>query len=167
MHMKFEKKAGMGLNLVLAFALFVFCQFLLLANGAAYLDPSTMTYVIQIVAGAVIAGGTAVAVFWHKIKRFFKRLFKGGAEEKRIDAAAAKSEPEAVAPPSVAAGGRESPVAAEKKKCPSCGAELAVSTAKFCSECGAALQKKCPSCGVEITSLRAKFCIECGAALNG
>jgi hypothetical protein len=165
--MKFEKKAGMGFNLFLAFALFVFCQFLLLANGSAYLDPSTMTYVIQIAAGAVIAGGTAVAVFWHKIKRFFKRAFKGGAEEKRVAQDVAKNEQVAVVAPPAATSEQRTPVAAEKKRCPFCDAELAVSTAKFCSECGATLRKKCPACGVEITSLRAKFCAECGAALNG
>ncbi|MDR0556443.1 MAG: zinc ribbon domain-containing protein [Treponema sp.] len=165
--MKFKKKAGMTLNLALALALFVFCQFLLLVNGAAYLDPSTMTYVIQIVAGAVIASGTAVAVFWHKIKRFFKRVFK--AEERRSAPDAAKNKPAepSAATPVLATGGQDAPAAAEKKKCPFCGAELAGSAAKFCSECGAALQKKCPSCGVEITALRAKFCSECGTALNG
>lgn len=35
----------------------------------AYLDPSTSTYVIQIVAGGVIAAGTAVGIYFHKIKK--------------------------------------------------------------------------------------------------
>jgi len=35
----------------------------------AYLDPSTSTYVIQIVAGGVIAAGTAVGIYFHKLKK--------------------------------------------------------------------------------------------------
>jgi ribosomal protein S27AE len=180
--MKFEKKAGMSLRLILAFALFVVCQFLLLMNGAAYLDPSTMTYVIQIVAGAVIAGGTAIAIFWHKIKRFFKKLLQGGTkekdgvtvvgknnlyvQEKTVERKAeAVEKPLEAGQPSAVESGEEKTIAAEKKTCPFCGAVLAVSTAKFCMECGAALRRKCPSCGVEITAAHAKFCAECGTAL--
>ena len=37
----------------------------------AYLDPASMTYVIQIVAGAVIAGGVAIGIYWRKMKLFF------------------------------------------------------------------------------------------------
>ena len=32
----------------------------------AYVDPATLTYVVQIVAGVVIAGGVAVGVYWRK-----------------------------------------------------------------------------------------------------
>ena len=37
--------------------------------------------------------------------------------------------------------------------------------AKFCIECGAALQNRCPNCGCENVA-RAKFCMECGTALT-
>ena len=37
--------------------------------------------------------------------------------------------------------------------------------AKFCIECGAALQNRCPNCGAENVA-RAKFCMECGTALT-
>ena len=48
-------------------------------NTAAYLDPSVMTYMIQIVAGIVIAGGAVFVLYWKKIKLFFmKRLKKSG-----------------------------------------------------------------------------------------
>lgn len=47
---------------------------LLLSSYAfAYLDPATLTYVIQIVAGVVIAGGAAVGIFWKRIRLFFKK----------------------------------------------------------------------------------------------
>ncbi len=39
----------------------------------SYIDPSTMTYIIQLVGGAVIIGGVAVGIMWHKIKRFFTK----------------------------------------------------------------------------------------------
>jgi len=42
-------------------------------NASAYLDPSVMTYAIQVVAGVVIAGGAALAIYWKKIKLFFKK----------------------------------------------------------------------------------------------
>jgi hypothetical protein len=38
-------------------------------ESQAYLDPSTSTYVIQIVAGGLIAAGTAVGIFFHKFKK--------------------------------------------------------------------------------------------------
>ena len=53
--------------LVLGMAM-MFC-----VQAAAYLDPSAMTYVIQVIAGVVIASGAAVIVYWRKIKLFFKK----------------------------------------------------------------------------------------------
>jgi mannose/fructose/N-acetylgalactosamine-specific phosphotransferase system component IIC len=50
---------------------------LLLSSYAfAYLDPATLTYVIQIVAGVVIAGGAAVGIFWKRIRLYFKKKIK-------------------------------------------------------------------------------------------
>ncbi|HEV8718502.1 MAG TPA: adenylate/guanylate cyclase domain-containing protein [Candidatus Binatia bacterium] len=48
--------------------------------------------------------------------------------------------------------------------CPSCGSENP-EKAKFCIECGAALQNRCPNCGCENLS-QAKFCAECGTLLT-
>ena len=39
----------------------------------AYIDPATTSYVIQIAAGVVIALGTALGIYWNKIKRAFKK----------------------------------------------------------------------------------------------
>jgi hypothetical protein len=39
----------------------------------AYIDPATTSYLIQIVAGVVIAAGATVGVFWKKIQLFFKK----------------------------------------------------------------------------------------------
>lgn len=38
----------------------------------AYIDPSAVTYVIQAVAGVIIALGAALTIFRHKIFAFFK-----------------------------------------------------------------------------------------------
>ena len=57
----------------LAALYFVFWGMILCAvSSEAYLDPSTMTYVIQAVAGVCIAGAAAVGLYWHKIKKFFR-----------------------------------------------------------------------------------------------
>lgn len=39
----------------------------------AYIDPATTSYLIQIVAGVVIAAGATLGIFWKKIKLAFKR----------------------------------------------------------------------------------------------
>lgn len=38
-------------------------------NGNAYIDPSVVTYVIQAVAGLVIAIGAVVGIYWRKAKK--------------------------------------------------------------------------------------------------
>ena len=48
-------------------------------QAAVYIDPATTSYVIQIVVGIVIALGTAVGIFWNKIRRRFKK--KDGTEQ--------------------------------------------------------------------------------------
>ena len=47
--------------------------------ASAYIDPATTSYVIQIVAGIIIACGAAVGIMWSKIKRLFKK--KDGGEQ--------------------------------------------------------------------------------------
>ena len=39
------------------------------ANGEAYIDPSVMTYIIQAVAGIVIAVGAVVGIYWRKARK--------------------------------------------------------------------------------------------------
>ena len=38
-------------------------------NLAAYLDPSVMTYAIQVVAGVVVAIGAVAGIYWRKAKK--------------------------------------------------------------------------------------------------
>ena len=57
---------------------YVSSLFLFSTVAFAYIDPSAVTYVIQAVAGAVIAIGALITVFRHKIIAFFK---KGNKDE--------------------------------------------------------------------------------------
>ena len=49
-----------------------------------YIDPSSMTYLIQIIAGIVIAAGAGLAFYWKRIKRFFQN--KHSQEAKPVSA---------------------------------------------------------------------------------
>jgi hypothetical protein len=44
----------------------------------AYLDPGTGSLVVQIFIGAVAAAGTAVSLYWHRLKRLLTKLRNPG-----------------------------------------------------------------------------------------
>lgn len=50
-------------------------------NGSAYIDPSVMTYVIQAVAGVVIAVGAVIGIYFRRAKK--KINDKLGIDENR------------------------------------------------------------------------------------
>lgn len=51
-----------------------FCIIFILTNVCyGYLDPSAMTYLIQIVAAIVIGVSTSIGIFFYKIKRKFTK----------------------------------------------------------------------------------------------
>ena len=60
---------------------YVASLFLFSTVAFAYIDPSAVTYVIQAVAGAVIAVGALITVFRHKIIAFFKKGKKDEAKK--------------------------------------------------------------------------------------
>lgn len=63
------------------FAYFFSCFSMLFTIPAhAYIDPSAVTYVIQAVAGVLIALGAMATVFRHKIFAFFKKNAKQGTK---------------------------------------------------------------------------------------
>lgn len=41
--------------------------------SAAYIDPATTSYIIQLCVGAVVAIGAVIGIFGSKIKRLFKK----------------------------------------------------------------------------------------------
>lgn len=72
---------------LLAFiAFFVLSMLMCMSTAMAYIDPSAMTYIIQIVAGVVIAAGAALGFYWRRIKRAVsKRKNKEEDEEYEDD----------------------------------------------------------------------------------
>ena len=76
-----------------------FTFFLILATPThawAYVDPATLTYVVQIIAGVFIAGGVAVGGYWRNIKKLFSKdktsVKKHESTEQERNAAAAAAE---------------------------------------------------------------------------
>ncbi len=63
-------------HLFLLSVILIASPFLLAVNAAAYMDPSAMTYLIQIVAGVVIATGAALTIYWKKIRLWLKKRNK-------------------------------------------------------------------------------------------
>lgn len=71
---------------VLSFVYFFACFFSLFTVPVhAYIDPSVVTYVIQGVAGVLIALGAAFTIFRHKIFAFFKKNKKTEETEEKIE----------------------------------------------------------------------------------
>ena len=52
---------------------------MLMGTAHAYLDPSVMTYTIQVVAGVVVAVGAVAGIYWRKAKK--KVQYKLGIDE--------------------------------------------------------------------------------------
>lgn len=63
-----------------AYAAFAF-MLLFGANAKAYIDPSVMTYLIQAIAGVVIAVGAAVGIYWRRAKKKINKAL--GVDENR------------------------------------------------------------------------------------
>lgn len=57
----------------------VFCFSFLLAmvgfsgTASAYIDPSAMTYIVQVVVGILVVGGAAFGFYFNKLKRAFRK----------------------------------------------------------------------------------------------
>ncbi len=56
-------------------ALIIYCYVLFPGEAYAYLDPGSMSYVLQIVIAALIGGLLAIRMFWSRIKLFLTKLF--------------------------------------------------------------------------------------------
>ena len=67
---------------LLSFLFFLVCAMVMCVSyAAAYIDPSAMTYIIQIVAGVVIAAGAAIGFSWRRLKRAVTRKKKHDDDE--------------------------------------------------------------------------------------
>lgn len=45
-------------------------------DAYAYLDPGTGSYMLQILLGSLVAGFFVIKQYWHRLKNFFKELFR-------------------------------------------------------------------------------------------
>ncbi|MCM1263052.1 MAG: hypothetical protein NC313_10065 [Butyrivibrio sp.] len=71
---------------IFKFTYFFSCFFTLFTIHAhAYIDPSAVTYIIQGVAGVLIALGAAFTIFRHKIFALFKGKKKETDTEEKIE----------------------------------------------------------------------------------
>lgn len=58
------------------FALFAaLAIFFIPSDASAYIDPGTGSYILQIIAAAVLGGLFAIKMFWLQVKDFFRRMF--------------------------------------------------------------------------------------------
>lgn len=60
---------------IIRMSFYLACAFMLTTTTsfAAYIDPATSSYIIQIAVGVVIACGTAFGIVWNKMRRKFKK----------------------------------------------------------------------------------------------
>ena len=75
-----KERYGMKVKVfqILRFLYFSGCFFVVFTIHAhAYIDPSTVTYVIQGIAGVFIAVGAALTIFRHKIKAAWSKWYYG------------------------------------------------------------------------------------------
>lgn len=67
------------------FTYFFTCFWVILSiNAQAYIDPSTVTYVIQGVAGILVAVGAAFTIFRHKIKAAWRKWYYNKVAQKNM-----------------------------------------------------------------------------------
>lgn len=67
---------------ILRIAYFLICAIIILTKESyGYLDPSAMTYIIQIIAAVGITIATSVGIFFYKIKKIFKKKRQENTEE--------------------------------------------------------------------------------------
>lgn len=74
MKVKFKKFAQVSF-------VFLVCMMFFGLNGNAYIDPSVMTYMIQVVAGIVVAVGAVAGIYVRKLKK--KLSERLGVDENR------------------------------------------------------------------------------------
>ena len=53
----------------------------IISNAYAYIDPGTISIIFQGIVGAIVAGGVAIKLYWHKFKTFFKKKKKDDTDQ--------------------------------------------------------------------------------------
>lgn len=80
-----ETERNMMKKILVFVYFFLAVTLMTLRNAQAYIDPSSMTYLIQIIAGAAVAVGAGLGFYWKRIKRYFRNK-KRAKEEARYAA---------------------------------------------------------------------------------
>ena len=62
-------------------AFFILAMVMFVQYAFAYIDPSAMTFIIQIIAGVAIAAGAEVGFYWRKLKRAVTKKKRGDDDE--------------------------------------------------------------------------------------
>ena len=72
---------------IISFILFfVLSMLMCMSTALAYIDPSAMTFIVQVIAGIVITAGAALGFYWRRLKRAVsKRKHKDEDEEYEED----------------------------------------------------------------------------------
>lgn len=60
-------------RIISAVLVFTGVMMVMAINAFAYIDPSVLMYIIQAVGAVFIGAGAVVAIYWKKIKLYFKR----------------------------------------------------------------------------------------------
>ncbi len=79
-------------NIGIFIAYFMLTMLMLSTTAFAYIDPAATSYVVQIVAGVVIAFGVTIGVFWKRVRQFFKNMKIRNIEKSLIKKAEKKKE---------------------------------------------------------------------------
>ena len=56
---------------------------ILSTNSYAYIDPGSGSIILQAIIAAFAGAGTAITIYWKKVKLFFSKIFKKKDNEKK------------------------------------------------------------------------------------
>ncbi len=57
-------------------------NFVFSTNAYAYIDPGSGSIILQAIIAAFAGAGTAITIYWKKVKLFFSKIFKKKDNEK-------------------------------------------------------------------------------------
>ena len=72
------------MNKIFNFFVFLIIFNLLLSTKVyAYIDPGSGSIILQAIIAALAGAGTAISIYWKKVKLFFSKIFKKKDNDKR------------------------------------------------------------------------------------
>ena len=61
----------------------IVCGLLFSTNSYAYIDPGSGSIILQAIIAAFAGAGTAITIYWKKVKLFFSKIFKKKDNEEK------------------------------------------------------------------------------------